>query len=74
MSKADYYDLLGIDRGVDEKALKSAFRKMAMQHHPDPPPNSVAVHSVIRALSSSTIRAPIRVATPPAFERHQQAS
>lgn len=40
MSKADYYDLLGIDRGVDEKALKSAFRKMAMQHHPDRNPDN----------------------------------
>ncbi len=40
MSKADYYDLLGVDRGVDEKALKSAFRKAAMQHHPDRNPDN----------------------------------
>ena len=35
MSKADYYETLGVDRGADEKALKSAFRKKAMQYHPD---------------------------------------
>ena len=35
MSKADYYETLGISRGVDEKELKSAFRKKAMQFHPD---------------------------------------
>ncbi|MGI9350639.1 MAG: molecular chaperone DnaJ [Rhizobiaceae bacterium] len=40
MSKSDYYDLLGVDRGVDEKALKSAFRKKAMQLHPDRNPDN----------------------------------
>ena len=35
MAKADYYETLGVDRGADEKALKSAFRKKAMQYHPD---------------------------------------
>jgi len=31
----DYYDILGVQRGCDEAALKSAFRKKAMEHHPD---------------------------------------
>lgn len=31
----DYYEVLGVQRGADEAALKSAFRKMAMEHHPD---------------------------------------
>jgi molecular chaperone DnaJ len=35
MDKQDYYELLGVDRGADEKVLKSAFRKLAMQYHPD---------------------------------------
>ncbi|MGB0844173.1 MAG: molecular chaperone DnaJ [Alphaproteobacteria bacterium] len=35
MAKQDYYDLLGVEKGADEKALKSAFRKKAMQYHPD---------------------------------------
>jgi molecular chaperone DnaJ len=35
MSKRDYYDILGLARGADEAAVKSAFRKLAMQYHPD---------------------------------------
>jgi molecular chaperone DnaJ len=35
MAKADFYDLLGVARTCDDKALKSAFRKLAMQFHPD---------------------------------------
>jgi molecular chaperone DnaJ len=31
----DYYDTLGVSRGCDAAALKVAFRKLAMEHHPD---------------------------------------
>jgi molecular chaperone DnaJ len=31
----DYYEVLGVARGCDDAALKAAFRKMAMEHHPD---------------------------------------
>ena len=31
----DYYEILGVERGCDDSALKAAFRKMAMEHHPD---------------------------------------
>ena len=34
-AKADYYEVLGVARTADEKTLKSAFRKLAMQFHPD---------------------------------------
>lgn len=35
MAQQCYYDILGIDRGADAAAIKSAFRKRAMQYHPD---------------------------------------
>ncbi|HEX9071828.1 MAG TPA: molecular chaperone DnaJ [Pseudolabrys sp.] len=35
MSKRDYYEVLGVTRSYTEVELKAAFRKLAMQHHPD---------------------------------------
>src|ERR1700757_601393 len=31
----DYYEILGVQRGCDDAALKASFRKLAMEHHPD---------------------------------------
>jgi molecular chaperone DnaJ len=35
MSKRDYYEVLGIPRDADESAIKSAYRRLARQYHPD---------------------------------------
>ncbi|MCK5893429.1 MAG: molecular chaperone DnaJ [Endozoicomonadaceae bacterium] len=35
MSKRDYYEVLGVSRGVGEKEIKKAYRRMAMKFHPD---------------------------------------
>ncbi|MBT6843493.1 MAG: DnaJ domain-containing protein [Candidatus Melainabacteria bacterium] len=35
MDFKDYYKMLGINKDSDEKEVKSAFKKLAKQHHPD---------------------------------------
>lgn len=35
MSKRDYYDVLGVNKDASADEIKKAFRRLAVQHHPD---------------------------------------
>src|ERR671920_1946138 len=35
MVEQDYYELLGINRGADDAAIKAAYRRLAKEFHPD---------------------------------------
>jgi molecular chaperone DnaJ len=53
MAKRDFYETLGVDRGADEGALKSAYRKLAMKYHPDRNPDDPSAEAQFKELNEA---------------------
>jgi molecular chaperone DnaJ len=53
MTKRDYYEVLGVSRTVTEVELKAAFRKSAMQHHPDRNPGDKEAEAKFKEINEA---------------------
>jgi len=53
MSKRDYYEILGVEKNADEQIIKSAYRKLAMKHHPDKNPNDKAAEAKFKEINEA---------------------
>jgi len=49
----DYYAILGVSRGADEKEIKSSYRKLARKYHPDVNPNDKAAEAKFKEVSEA---------------------
>ncbi|WP_011580023.1 MULTISPECIES: molecular chaperone DnaJ [Chelativorans] len=71
--KADFYETLCVSRNADEKELKSAFRKLAMQYHPDRNPGDMEAEKKFKEINEAyeTLRDPQKRA---AYDRFGHAA
>ncbi|VBB69293.1 Chaperone protein DnaJ [invertebrate metagenome] len=53
MSKRDYYETLGVAKGASEADIKNAYRKLAMQWHPDRNPGDKSAETKFKELSEA---------------------
>jgi molecular chaperone DnaJ len=53
MAKQDFYDLLGVGRDASPEDIKKAYRKLAMQHHPDRNAGDATAEQKFKALSEA---------------------
>jgi molecular chaperone DnaJ len=53
MSKRDYYEILGVIRTANDEDLKKAYRRLAIQHHPDRNPGDKASEEKFKEINEA---------------------
>ena len=52
-SKRDYYEILGVTRQANEQELKQAYRRLAVQYHPDKNPGDEAAEEKFKEINEA---------------------
>jgi len=52
-TKQDYYELLGLSRSASDDDIKKAYRRLALQHHPDRNPNDKQAEEKFKEVSEA---------------------
>lgn len=53
MNKRDYYEVLGVRKGVTDKEIKQAYRRLARKYHPDVNPNNKAAEAKFKEITEA---------------------
>lgn len=72
----DYYKVLGLQKGADEKAIRDAYRKLARKYHPDVNPNDPKAEAKFKEVSEAyeVLKDPDKRAKYDQFGTHWEAA